>query len=142
MTLMHKSKRIVANSSVLDRSECCIDREHVPNVLCTLGLEGIASEAASKAENKASEAADAFAQKQAHLSGRHTLELFERCIDLERVGQVARSLIIQVSIIQREAANRGTTKASAGIEYSQATRERGKTHSSICKALLLTAGMR
>ena len=48
------------------------------------------------------------------MSGRHTLELFERCIDLERVGQVARSLIIQV--IQREAANRGTTKASAATD--------------------------
>ena len=111
---MHKSKRIVANSSVLDRSECCIDREHVPNVLCTLGLEGIASEAASKAENKASGAADALTQKQAHLAAGHTLERLERCIDLERIRKVASSL--STNLVAEEPANKGKTKTSAAAD--------------------------
>ena len=49
MTLVHKNKHIEANSSVLDRSERCIDREHVTEVLCTLCHDGIGSEAASSA---------------------------------------------------------------------------------------------
>ena len=49
LTLVHKNKHIGANSSVLDRSERCIDREHVTEVLCTLCHDGIGSEAASSA---------------------------------------------------------------------------------------------
>ena len=56
-------------------------------------------------------AADALAQKQAHLAVGSTLELLERCIDLERIGKVASSLSINVVVI--EAANRGKTKTSA-----------------------------
>ena len=50
-------------------------------------------------------AADALAQKQAHLAVGRTLELLERCIDLERIRKVASSL--STNFIVKEAAKTG-----------------------------------
>ena len=70
-------------------------------------------------------AADACAQKQAHLAVGHTLELVERCVDLERIREEANTL--STHAIFFKTASKAENEALAAIDaYAQKQAHCGK----------------
>ena len=97
----------MARSGALERGERRVDRERLGDMLRALGFDIVPLDAAHEGGTKVSAAADILGAG----VGSRVLELFERRVGLERLGEGLRALGLEV--VGRETVSGDGTKVSA-----------------------------
>ena len=99
-----------AGGGALERGERRVDLECLGGVLGSLGADAVALEAANEGGVQVSAAADTLGVG----VGLRVLELLERRVDFERLGEALRAL--GWDAVQAEAARKGRSQVSAAAD--------------------------